>query len=160
MGKVVNMFWVISLIAFLGAFVAVYSFLPQEVAINSDAGGRANQFVTKEVFFYGGIGFFLMTNIVLYLFSHLINMEATRLQARGAGQSGLYTFRNKLAVWVKGLTILINLFFISLTLFIGVFNTSEVGTFDYVLLIYLVPVLITGWLIYLGVIISGAVRRA
>ena len=159
MGKIVNMFWVISLIAFLGTFVAVYSFLPPEVAINSDAGGRANQFVTKEVFFYGGIGFFLLTNIVLYLFSNLINMEASRLEARGAGKTGLYTFRHKLGVWVKGLSILINLFFISLSLFIGVFNSSEVGTFDYVLLIYLVPVLIACWLVYLGVIISGAVRK-
>ncbi|MFA0963758.1 hypothetical protein AB9P05_18270 [Roseivirga sp. BDSF3-8] len=159
MGKIVNMLWVISLIAFLGAFLVVYAYLPGEVAINSDAGGRGNQFVSKEMFFYGGIGFFMLTNIVLYLFSRLIHMEASRMNSNNRG-SGLFHFRNRLAVWIKGLTILINLFFITISLFIGIFNsTDNVGTMDYVLLIYLIPVLIVGWLIYLGVIISGAVKR-
>lgn len=158
MGKILNMLWTLSIIGFFATFLAVYAYLPLRVGINSDAAGIANKFVTKEAFFYGGVGFFVLTNIVLYLFIRLVRMEAEKYRT---ANPKLFAFRTRLWRWIRGLSILVNLFFISVTLFIGIFNTTDsVGQLDYIIFIYLAPLLILGWLIYLGVIISRAVSTA
>ena len=108
--KVFKAVWFLSLLGVLGNLMYVYAGLPEQVSV-AEEGGATSHVMDKEALFYAALGFILILNLLVYLFSKSITPSES--------------FRT----WLHGLVITINIFFVVGFSFIGLYNSAE--RFDY-----------------------------
>lgn len=108
--KVFRAVWFLSLLAVLANLMYVYAGLPEQVSV-AEEGGATSYIMGKEVLFYSAIAMVGVLNLLVYLFSKSITPDEN--------------FRT----WLHGLVITLNLFFIVVFSFIGVYNSAE--RYDY-----------------------------
>lgn len=114
MSKLINLGWVLSILAFLVVLLFNYAYLEEPVHIYKS--GKENIFISREFFFYAGLGIFLFTNTVCISFSRLLGIKGVISQA---------TFKRDLLVWFNGLSLIINIFFILTAFFVSALNNAE-----------------------------------
>lgn len=127
--KVFKAVWFLSLLGVLANLMYVYAGLPEQVSI-AEEGGATTYVMNKEALFYSALGFILILNLLVYLFSKSITPSES--------------FRT----WLHGLVITLNIFFVVGFSFIGLYNSSE--RFDYTRIgpiIYGSVILIVVWAI-------------
>jgi hypothetical protein len=132
--------WFLSMLAVLANLLYVYASLPEVINLGEDgvepySVGRAYS-VGRETFFYAAMIFIGIGNLIVYLFSRNLTPSED--------------FR----IWIHGLVITINIFFIVGMSFITLFNSAEKYDFERLrFIIYssvgLVVLWAIGWPIYL-----------
>lgn len=142
MSKLINLGWILSIIAFLAVLLFNYAYLQDPVSVYKS--GVENIFISRENFFYSGLGIFLFTNIVCISFSRLIGIKGIIRQA---------AFKSNLLIWFNGLALIINVFFILTAFFVSALNNAEFIAADrFYLLVYPMLALMTIWMLSLVVV--------
>ena len=149
----VNVAWVFTFIGFFAVLVFGYAVLPERVGVLADANGFANEFVTRETFFYVALALFTAFNVLGFI--------CLRVLASIPVGSPLYarneSFKEHFTAWSGSLMTAINICLICAVAYLALFNTRESGSissFNY--LIYIGP---TCLLISLGWLFSVFNRR-
>ncbi len=142
--KFIKPFWLISFLAIFICFMVVYALLAEEVVFYyNETSGRITS-ISKQNFFFGGLGLIVTTNLILYVFSKLIRVSYKAEE----------TFLDSLADWFIFLGGILNGFFVLSSVFILLFNRLEY--FDprpLGILLYLMVFVIIFWMIRLILLI-------
>lgn len=149
--KLFRLLWVLTAVVFFAALVLSYAFLPERVGILADAEGIANEFVSKETFFYSALAIFGVTNLLGSVFIGI--MKAV------PHTSGLYfhseNFKESTTSWLSSFFAIINVFLITATLYVSLFNNQGDFTIsEFNFLIYIAPLLLAASLFWLVFIIA------
>lgn len=102
----------ISIIGLLIVFLFVYANLSDSVGILSGADGRPDFLIGKNTFFFAGLALFAVTNAA---FSWTIRR----------GKTHTTIFSEWLVVWLCGLSLLFNVFYLVSLIFFNAFNSLE-----------------------------------
>jgi hypothetical protein len=102
-------FWLISVLAALGALLYVYAGLPEVVFLSKDEFSVNS--VSREVMFYVTLGVLTMVNAMVF------------------AVAAVYEKQEGLRAWFNGLMVTLNIFFIVALFFINSSNSNE--KFDY-----------------------------
>ncbi len=143
---------VLSMLFFLAALLFVYAYLPERVSLYSDQLGTPVYHVERGSFFYYVFGFFLLTNLMFFVFSK--TLERIRVTS-GSGVFPSELFKDKTMTWLEVLVSLINVFFVTSVAFIGVYNNPQ--TLKWASFSYLVYIGI--FLIFVGILSFTYVLR-
>jgi len=103
--KIFRGVWFISMMAVFANLMYIYAYLPQQVALFEEELRIIS--TDREVFFYVAMAAIALINVLVYLFSKKVTPDEH--------------FR----IWVNGLVIVLNIFFIISMSFIGVYNSTE-----------------------------------
>ncbi len=152
--KLFRFLWILSALAYFAVLLLGYAYLPERVGIHADAEGIADQFVEKETFFYVGLGFFIVSNLLgSILLSVLTGIPES---------AGFYfrseSFKENVTSWFCSFIAVINAFLICAVTYISLFNNQgnyRISQFNW--LIYVAPLLLLVNMVWLVVII---VKRA
>lgn len=156
MRKLVNLVWFFTFLGFFAALVLSYAFLPEQVGIHANDIGDADEFISKETFFYTALVVFAVSNMVYFFFIRMMDaIPAT---------SGFYfkndNFKENITGWFAAFITIINLFLIFATAYIALFNNQgdyQMSQFNY--LVYIAPILIVFSLVWLAYIFANRHRR-
>jgi hypothetical protein len=152
MSKLINLGWIFSVIIFLISLLFVYAYLPDQVNINKN--DLATTIISREYFFYIGLGIFVFTNSVCASFSRLISRTPSNSNIAKGIFYNQESFKKNLQIWFNSFAVVLNLFLILTILFFGAFNTADsIQTNRINLLVYPSIGLIAFWLVYLLFII-------
>jgi len=130
--KVFKVIWFVSLLAMMGVFVYCYASWPQAVSLSEQEGGFT---LDKGLLFYSCLGLAGVFNAMVF--------TITRLD-----------FSQQFISWFYGMVIVFHTFFISMFIFITIFNSlekynySQVGPILYGSMVLLL-VWIATWPVYL-----------
>ena len=149
--KLFRLIWVLTAVVFFAALVLSYAFLPDRVGILADAEGIANEFVSKETFFYSALAIFVVTNLMGSVFIGVMNAVPST--------SGLYfhseNFKESTTSWFSSFFAIINVFLITATLYVSLFNNQGDYTIsEFNFLIYIAPLLLAASLFWLVFIVA------
>jgi hypothetical protein len=149
--KFFRFLWVLTAVVFFAALVLSYAFLPDRVGILADAEGIANEFVSKETFFYSALASFIVVNLLGSVFIGVMNAVPST--------SGLYfhseSFKESTTSWFSSFFAIINVFLITATLYVSLFNNQgDYTIFEFSFLIYMAPLLLSASLFWLVFIIA------
>lgn len=149
--KVFKLLWVFTAIIFFAALVLSYAFLPDRVGVLADADGIANEFVSKETFFYSALAIFVVINLLGSVFLGVLTAVPSA--------SGFYfrseDFKESITSWFSTFVGIINVFLITATLYVSLFNNQGDYTIsDFNFLIYIAPLLLAASLFWLVIIIA------
>lgn len=111
----------LSIVAFLGLILFVYAYMPQEVKIWTDESNNVTHFVTKEMFFYSAIIIFIVVNLIFVAVGNLVDM----LPVSSSSFLSTETFKMYMIGWLRGLGVMINLFFMAAISFLGFLNNAD-----------------------------------
>ncbi|MDF9796138.1 Ca2+/Na+ antiporter [Catalinimonas alkaloidigena] len=151
--KFFRLLWVLTALVYFAALMLSYAYLPELVGIHADMEGVADDFIERDTFFYFGLGFFIISNLLgSMLLSVLTSVPET---------SGFYfnseNFKEGVTSWLSAFIAIINVFLTSAVMYIALFNNQgdySMSQFNW--LIYVAPVLLFFSLIWL---VSIIVRR-
>jgi hypothetical protein len=107
--KIFKFVWFFSLLASLAIFFYVYASLPLEVAVQE---GDKPVTISREGLFYSALGIIGLINVLVFIVAKLFTEEQTDFKS-----------------WFYGFVAALNLFFVTVINFLGVFNSGE--RFDY-----------------------------
>ena len=107
--KIFKAVWFFSLLATMAIFLYVYASLPQEITVRE---GDQPIIISREVLFYSLLGVIALANTLTFIVGKLFTER-----------------QNDFKTWFFGLVITLNLFFVTLISFSGVYNSGE--RFDY-----------------------------
>jgi hypothetical protein len=149
--KVFRLLWVFTAIIFFAALVLSYAFLPDRVGVLADAEGIANEFVSKEIFFYSALAIFAVVNLMGSVFLGLLTAVPFT--------SGFYfrseAFKENITSWFSTFISIVNVFLITATLYVSLFNNQGDYTIsDFNFLIYIAPLLLAASLFWLVIVIA------
>lgn len=151
--SLVNVIWVLTFIGFFALLILSYAVLPERVGILADSNGFANEFVTKEMFFYVALALFTAFNALGFI--------CLRVLASIPVGSPLYArnepFKERFTAWSGSLVAAVNVCMICAVAYLTLFNTrgsGSISSFNY--LIYIGPACL---LISLGWLFSVLNRR-
>lgn len=138
MSRMIKFLWLLSVLLFTVTLFWVYAYLPVRIGVMAGSEGITDTFVTKGVFFYGSLLFFLLVNGLLFIMRRMLASEKQPLT--GTYPAGL---RSDLADWMLGFAACVNLFFILAMFYLTAFNSPEgMNQGFYGPLVYTGPVLI------------------
>jgi hypothetical protein len=132
--KLFNAIRFLSMLAVLFCLLYVYASLPAEVVVAED--GLKNITLDRELLFYSTMAIIVLVNVIVYLFSKRVAPDEH--------------FR----IWLNGLVIASNIFFIIAMSFVSLYNSAEKFDFSQIgFIIYssvgLVALCLISWPIYL-----------
>ncbi|MCC5920738.1 MAG: hypothetical protein LAT68_10605 [Cyclobacteriaceae bacterium] len=113
--------WNLSMLLFLAIFLYAYSFLPDRVAISVDTEGVKDTFITKDQFFYFGIGAFVISNLLFAAMANIVQSSAIRANSFLHSEE----FRDQVYSWLISFNFAMNMFFASIGAYLSFFNNSE-----------------------------------
>ncbi|MEK6480617.1 hypothetical protein WJR50_23940 [Catalinimonas sp. 4WD22] len=145
-----RLLWVFTALIYFAALMLSYAYLPERVGIQADMEGVPNEFIERDTFFYFGLGFFIIANLLgSILLSVLTSVPET---------SGFYfrseNFKEGITSWLSSFIAIINIFLTSAVMYIALFNNQgdyRMSQFNW--LIYVAPLLLLISLIWLVSII-------
>lgn len=142
--RLVNAFWGITILLFLGILMYAYANMPDKVGINEGPGGLPDAFIERDTFFYLSLLIFLLTNGIFF---GLRNMLAGKRRSIAAER--LY-IAERLQAWLIAFAASLNLLFVFFIIYLGVFNNPDyLRLDDYVILVYLGPIIVLTALAFL-----------
>jgi hypothetical protein len=103
--KIFRAIWFLSMLASLASLLYVYASLPEEVVVAED--GVETLRLGRDLVFYTAMALIAMVNVLVYLFSKKVAPDEH--------------FR----IWLNGLVIAANIFFIIALSFISLYNSAE-----------------------------------
>jgi hypothetical protein len=126
--KIFRAIWFLSMLATLASLLYVYASLPPEVIVAED--GPETIVFGRDLLFYTAMIVIAMVNVLVYLFSQRVAPDED--------------FR----VWLNGLVITANIFFIIAMSFISLYNSTEKFDFSQIgFIIYSSVGLVALWLL-------------
>jgi surface polysaccharide O-acyltransferase-like enzyme len=151
MDKFVGFFRTVSYLFFLAALLWSYAYLVGQVDYGLGLDGNA-PIIDRNTYFFSAILIFLFVNIIISWF--LKSLKKVSSTKDGIGLRN-YSLKKDLLVWFKGFGGIINLVLALIMFFIGLMNISESrSAFTLNFYVYLGPILLLVWLIYLVVILT------
>jgi len=150
MDKFVGFFRTVSYLFFLGALLWSYAYMVGQIDYGMDLSGAP--LIDKNTYFFAAVIIFLLVNIIISWF--LKNLKKIKSSPDGRGLRN-YSLKQDLLVWFKGFGGIVNLVLALIMFFIGLMNLAESQqAFTLGFYVYLGPILLIGWFIYLAVILS------
>ncbi len=141
MNKFLKFFTNVSIVIFLVALLLVYAFLPDPLGILFNKNGLTVHEISKDIFFYSTLSIF----VVIQVFMFLIKRENLRK---------LNSQRPYFNTWFQGFHLTVNLYIITMLIFIGFANNAINYTYDSIhFLVYLGPLIIILWVVIFPVIL-------
>ncbi len=147
MVKLVNLTRVVTSILLILVLLFVYSNLPNRVGILYNSAGQVDWYLDKNQFFYASLILFLSLNLMTVLFTKIFQFLPIR--------PGRFFFSNELfkdnfTAWLSALAPVMNLFFVFMVAFVGIYNNGDVDLINsYSYLAYLGQFLVFIWLLVL-----------
>lgn len=122
MYKIIRVFWLLSLVGFLVAFLMTYSNIEEFVRIKFQV---ENQGLTigRDLFFYLGLGIFLVINILLYIFARVLRNLPKPQPEQSLWLADLH-LRERLINWLLSFALVFNLLLIFAVFIIGNISNS------------------------------------
>lgn len=142
--RLANAFWGITILLFLGILLYAYANMPDRVGVNEGPGGLPDTFIGRDTFFYLSLLIFLLTNGIFF---GLRNMLAGK--RRSIAPNRLH-IAERLKAWLIAFAGSLNLLYVFFIIYLGVFNNPEyLRLDDYVILVYLGPLIVLAALAFL-----------
>ena len=146
-----RLIWISTAIFFFAALILSYAFLPERVGILADEEGIANEFVSKETFFYSALAIFIVINLLGSFFLGILTAVPET--------SGLYfnseNFKESITSWFSSFIAIANVFLVTATLYVSLYNNQSDYTIDeFNFLIYVAPLLLVVSLVWLVFVIA------
>lgn len=151
MRKLFNLSWFFTFVLFFAALTLSYAYLPENIGIHADNSGAADQFVKKETFFYAGLIIFVISNIVSFYFIRVLDSVPSSTSFYFKNPA----FKSKITSWFAGFVTMVNLFLVIAVSYIAMFNSQAYQIEKYNYLLYLIPVLFAGSMIWLILIFTS-----
>ncbi len=151
MVKLFNLIRVFSSILLIFVLLFVYSNLPDRVGVVYNASGQVDFYLDKNEFFYTSLILCLVLNLVIVSFVKVFQSLPVN-ENRFFFSNDL--FKETLGAWLASLAPIINMFFIVIVIFIGIYNHGDLELIEsYSYLAYLGQFLVLGWIFALVFII-------
>jgi uncharacterized membrane protein len=131
----------------IGALGWTYSLLPDQVAVNFDRSGLANDYISKHVIFYLATGLIVFTNVVIPAIARqVVKVPSERLPIPNKNLWILSRteLNEHLVNWLHSITAAINTIMAFSMLALGTVNSNQFKTdvFDFAWLLYASAVLL------------------
>ena len=153
MDKFIGFFRNVTILLFTGTLIWSYAYLAAQSDATYSFEGLDVGAADKNTYFFVGIIVFLFANLVCNWFIKSLKKITTSDDGKGLRNRSL---KIDLIVWTKGFAGVLNLFFalvlVSLALFKMTSQYDNISTLGFY--VYLGPILLLAWFIYLGVILS------
>lgn len=146
--RIIRYVWILSMLLFLAVLVLTHSFSPAFTNILDLVK------ISKEHFFYGFLVGMLLVNIFVLLLGNSglnISKNLLLIPNRDFWMSSINTKKIFLAnfkLWLKGLALVFNLFFVVLVATIAKMNIEQAPQFSYTFFILTLGVAFLAWLVY------------
>ena len=145
MSKILKFKYWVSVSVFFGILLYVYALLPEQVGVYYDNIGSPVVETSKAMFFYTFIGLFIITNGIIMVYQGmLVPKKDVSMQYFSE-----LPFIHKLYHWMTGLSTIFNVTFSFSLLYVGLYNSRDVNPDHYLSLVFIGPVFLVCWLIYL-----------
>lgn len=144
-GKVFHFF---SVLLFIFSFLFIYASLSEQVAYAIDDQGVILKQVSKESFFYIGIIFFVVLNVLIVFPGKMVENQSTRNLKRlfPVGDPS----RDRMLTWIYSFAGIINVCLAIMMLFVKSINhQNEISMSEFSFFFYLIPVFFVVWIIAL-----------
>ncbi|ERM82607.1 hypothetical protein P872_04650 [Rhodonellum psychrophilum GCM71 = DSM 17998] len=144
-GKVFHFF---SVLLFIFSFLFIYASLSEQVAYAIDDQGTVLKQVSKESFFYTGIIFFVVLNVLIIFPGKMVENQSTKNIKRlfPVGDPA----RDRMLIWIYSFAGIINVCLAIMLLFIKSLNhQNEISMSEFSFFFYLIPVFFVVWIIAL-----------
>ncbi|GEM_PF-937844 len=151
MDKFIGFFRNVTILLFTGTLIWSYAYLASQADYSYDFEGIVSN-ADKNTYFFAGIVVFLLANLVCNYFVNTMKKISTTEDGKGLKNRSL---KLDLIVWTKGFAGVLNLFFAIVLVFLALvemstqYNINTIGFY-----VYLGPILIVAWFVYLGVILT------
>jgi len=133
--RVLKSFTTLTIILYVPVLLLVYAFLGEKCGIIFTESGEALFLITKNEFFYYFLFSFFLFHVIIYLYK---KSSVTKNKDNS----------KPIFIWLQGMVLAINIFFILMTVFIGFANNAIDYTFESIKFIgYAGPAFIMIWLI-------------
>ena len=107
--KIFKFVWFFSLLATVAIFFYVYASLPQDVMVED---GNKSFTISREALFYTVMGIMGLINVLVFVVAKIFTEEQTDFKS-----------------WFYGFVAVLNLFFVTVINFLGIFNSGD--RYDY-----------------------------
>lgn len=149
--RLVNSFWIISLVAFLGANLFVYGDAPDILNLHFDATGKPDFALKKIDFFYDALIVGLIPNIILILLGYAVPSLPKSLllianKDRWLEKDNRKVFYRVAKHYIRGFGFVLNMFLIAAVF--GVYYLNSTNKFPMQWLFYVIAAMGIGWLAY------------
>ena len=121
MYKVIRAFWLLSLLGFMVLFLMTYANIEQTVRLRFSETGRFFT-MSRDVFFYVVVGFFLLINLTLYVFARILRQLPKPQPSQNLWLADMH-LRQNLINWLISLALILNIVIIFAIVLIG--NMSD-----------------------------------
>ncbi|WP_200979016.1 DNA topoisomerase IV [Echinicola sp. 20G] len=150
-------FHLLSVLLFIVIFMYIYSALPTQVSFEVDANGLPLKVIDKDIFFYIGIGAFVILNVLLITPAKMIENKATpnfrRLFQKGD------PFKENMLAWIYSFVAVLNVSIIIIALYIhGINGIIEEKGQPSPIGLYCIAVFFVIWIVALFVILSKKMK--
>ncbi len=147
MVKLFNLARVVTSILLILVLLFVYANLPERVGLFYSASGQMEFYLNKNDFFYSSLILSLAINLIVIVFVKVFQSLPVK------PDRVFFTnewFKEKLIAWLAALSPVMNLFFIFIVSFVGIYNSGDAELINsYGYLAYLGQFLVLGWLVAL-----------
>lgn len=154
LGRLVKVFWMFSLIVFLGVLLYVYVKLPPFISLTKEQTSFKFMNFEKSTIFYWSLTVFILSNIAWYLIVRVLG----NISSRSTSDSKKFLTRSKISAlvnWLNGFSSLINIIIILSLLFLNIlFSENKRGLDQIVNVIYGFLILIGVWFLVLGFLVA------
>ena len=150
MDKFIRFFWNVTILLFTGTLIWSYAYLASQSDYSYDFEGIVSN-ADKNTYFFAGILVFLVANLACNYFIKTMKKITTIDNGKGLKNRSL---KLDLISWTKGFAGVLNLFFALVLVFLALvemstqYNINTIGFY-----VYLGPIFIVAWFIYLGFIL-------
>lgn len=146
MSKFVKLFWVFSLVGFLGALLFSYTSIPEKVDIALGSTMVSSIFLSRDVFFYLMVGIMVFTNATLLTMAKVLNIIPVKTHVG---------FTEGIINWLGSFSVILNLFYSITALIVGFYNNPAYNSSThYNYLAYIGLVLILVWVLGLVYVLA------
>jgi len=115
----------------------VYANISESVGLSIDEAGNPVNFISKNAFFYLSLTILVTINASIHMLVNLYRKTS----------SDTPKYREALLIWLNGLMILLNLFFITSLVFINAYNSLEILNLDYYgMVVFIILIVTTLWI--------------
>ncbi|MCC5943505.1 MAG: hypothetical protein JJT94_01115 [Bernardetiaceae bacterium] len=151
--KYTRYFWFMSMIGILVLHLFAYASLSESVKLQEPSEGMSEWYVYKDAFFYWGLAFIVLSNMMILLLGRIIPLmprdflPVPKRQFWGRDMNTRKFLRDEVNGWFKGIGLLINIF-ISVTIIDILFLNREIpSNFDPSVVLWALIPLFLAWVV-------------
>ncbi|MDN3670911.1 DNA topoisomerase IV [Echinicola jeungdonensis] len=152
-------FHLLTVLFFIVTFLYLYSGLPEKVILEVDEFGEILKTISRNTFFYTGIGVFVILNLLLVTPAKMIENKTSR-NLRKLFEVGDPS-RDQILSWIYSFVGIINVSIVVIAFYIHNINRSlELGIENNSqFLMYVLPIFFVIWIVMLFVILTRKIRQ-